>query len=300
MPGVKGLCGQWAGGREWSAVDKGMLPVVLLIPVFVSYLGWVDYAQGRPDRDLLIDVAAAQSLRTALWAMLAGALALTALGLLLRRYRPALMLFQYLGTGFYAATMAYCGYVVGSLSFAAGIVALGAPLAGFILLERRPVLFGMAIAFTFLLLASYASATGSLPYAPLMRPPADTASHLFWLGSNYVMALPHIVIILLLADRALSGRRAQEAAIGPAGRSDMLTGVHNRRGILELLDREIARSKRHGPPLALVLLELDHFKRGHDTWGRPSSTACCGRRPSCSASACASATPSAATAAGSS
>ncbi len=127
MPGVKGLCGQWAGGREWSAVDKGMLPVVLLIPVFVSYLGWVDYAQGRPDRDLLIDVAAAQSLRTALWAMLAGALALTALGLLLRRYRPALMLFQYLGTGFYAATMAYCGYVVGSLSFAAGIVALGAP-----------------------------------------------------------------------------------------------------------------------------------------------------------------------------
>jgi diguanylate cyclase (GGDEF)-like protein len=43
--------------------------------------------------------------------------------------------------------------------------------------------------------------------------------------------------------------------------------VHNRRYLLEFLDRELARSQRHGRPLALALLDLDHFKAVNDKHG---------------------------------
>jgi diguanylate cyclase (GGDEF)-like protein len=41
---------------------------------------------------------------------------------------------------------------------------------------------------------------------------------------------------------------------------DPLTGAHNRRSLREFLGRELARSARHGRPLALVLFDLDRFK----------------------------------------
>jgi diguanylate cyclase (GGDEF)-like protein len=270
MPSLKGLREQLVRVLEWHAVDKGLLPVAFLIPIFASYLLWIDDVQKRPDRTLLIDVAMAESFRLTLLAMLTGAIALVAMGLLIRRHRPDLMLFQYVTVAYYAATMAGCGYIVGSTSFAAGIVVLGAPLFGFVLLDRRPVLLGMAIAFGFLVWVSYESAAGRLPYAPIMVPPTTTESRLFWLNSTYIMALPHILIILPLVDRALAWWREREATIHIMSRTDMLTGIHNRRSIMELLDKEVARTRRHGPPLAVVMLDLDHFKRVNDTWGHPT------------------------------
>ncbi len=48
---------------------------------------------------------------------------------------------------------------------------------------------------------------------------------------------------------------------------DGLTGVHNKRYLLEFLDRELAGAKRHGHPLSLVLFDLDFFKRVNDERG---------------------------------
>jgi hypothetical protein len=48
---------------------------------------------------------------------------------------------------------------------------------------------------------------------------------------------------------------------------DALTGIHNKRYLLEFLDRELARSARHQRPLALVLFDIDHFKAVNDRWG---------------------------------
>jgi len=49
--------------------------------------------------------------------------------------------------------------------------------------------------------------------------------------------------------------------------TDVLTGLANRRVLFERLDSELARSRRHGTPLSLVLIDLDHFKRINDTYG---------------------------------
>jgi len=48
---------------------------------------------------------------------------------------------------------------------------------------------------------------------------------------------------------------------------DGLTGIHNKRYFMEFLEREIARSKRHGRDLVLVMIDIDHFKNINDTHG---------------------------------
>ena len=48
---------------------------------------------------------------------------------------------------------------------------------------------------------------------------------------------------------------------------DPVTLVPNRRYFDEFLVREIARTRRYGRPLSLLMLDLDHFKRVNDTYG---------------------------------
>jgi len=48
---------------------------------------------------------------------------------------------------------------------------------------------------------------------------------------------------------------------------DALTGVWNRRAILEMLGTELVRSSRDALPVAVAMVDLDHFKRINDTYG---------------------------------
>jgi diguanylate cyclase (GGDEF)-like protein len=59
---------------------------------------------------------------------------------------------------------------------------------------------------------------------------------------------------------------AREAMRRQATR-DSLTGAWNHAAILEVLQRELSRSRRENRPLSLVLVDLDHFKRVNDTHG---------------------------------
>jgi diguanylate cyclase (GGDEF)-like protein len=52
-----------------------------------------------------------------------------------------------------------------------------------------------------------------------------------------------------------------------AARVDFLTGCYNRRAIDELGLRAIAAARRHGMPLAVLVLDIDHFKRINDELG---------------------------------
>jgi diguanylate cyclase (GGDEF)-like protein len=52
--------------------------------------------------------------------------------------------------------------------------------------------------------------------------------------------------------------------------SDPLTGCLNRRGFEQAYAREVARSTRAGSDLALLVLDLDHFKMVNDTYGHPA------------------------------
>jgi diguanylate cyclase (GGDEF)-like protein len=60
--------------------------------------------------------------------------------------------------------------------------------------------------------------------------------------------------------------REREALLERATR-DALTGLWNRATILDVLSRELAHAQRAGTPLALALIDVDHFKHVNDTYG---------------------------------
>jgi diguanylate cyclase (GGDEF)-like protein len=49
--------------------------------------------------------------------------------------------------------------------------------------------------------------------------------------------------------------------------SDPLTGALNRRAFRDRVERDMARARRHGRPLAIAMIDIDHFKRLNDTMG---------------------------------
>lgn len=81
-------------------------------------------------------------------------------------------------------------------------------------------------------------------------------------------------IILLIIATVLSATvvvRAQ--SLRRLSAMDRLTGVYNRGYFDERLVAELSRSRRHDQPLALVMLDVDHFKRFNDKHGHAAGDA---------------------------
>jgi diguanylate cyclase (GGDEF)-like protein len=76
-----------------------------------------------------------------------------------------------------------------------------------------------------------------------------------------------IVIILSSFGFLLMTRERADQENERLATLDPLTEIFNRRTFLDLAGREIARSRRNGLPLALLMVDFDHFKRINDTYG---------------------------------
>lgn len=76
------------------------------------------------------------------------------------------------------------------------------------------------------------------------------------------LALPALSLGAVMLANA---RLLNDAAY--AADHDHLTGAPSRRAFFESAERELARARRHGGALALLLLDADHFKRINDTHG---------------------------------
>ncbi len=68
-----------------------------------------------------------------------------------------------------------------------------------------------------------------------------------------------------LQDELVAARKAVETRAS----SDALTGVANRATALASLDREISRARREDADVAVLITDVDHFKRVNDQFGHP-------------------------------
>ena len=71
----------------------------------------------------------------------------------------------------------------------------------------------------------------------------------------------------LLPQMAASLR---EALVERAAKVDRLTGAASRRVLEQRLEEAFARSREEGSSIAVVICDLDHFKRINDTYGHPT------------------------------
>ena len=59
----------------------------------------------------------------------------------------------------------------------------------------------------------------------------------------------------------------QNSALSEVSARDTLTGLYNRWYVMEKIDSEMNRALRHGSPVSVLMIDIDHFKRVNDTFG---------------------------------
>jgi diguanylate cyclase (GGDEF)-like protein/PAS domain S-box-containing protein len=68
----------------------------------------------------------------------------------------------------------------------------------------------------------------------------------------------------------ISERKALEEELKRLATTDSLTGARNRRFFMSVADEEMRRARRYNRPLAMLMMDIDHFKAVNDTHGHPT------------------------------
>lgn len=181
--------------------------------------------------------------------------------------------------GLLGVTIAFFHYAVDSFLGRSAVVAVFqvavcAAIARTVLLSRRRWQGSIhAHVFVLLMCALVASGhAGRLGWLLVSSAPPGSLLHPTPLGIAFLtaaaLALPALQMGgLLLAQRevVLKARHAAD--------HDFLTGALSRRAFFATAAREAARSRRNGRPLALLLVDLDHFKAINDSHGHEAGDA---------------------------
>jgi diguanylate cyclase (GGDEF)-like protein len=99
---------------------------------------------------------------------------------------------------------------------------------------------------------------------------------LFVLQAKLVLRLPHIpplafllpAVVGLLLGLALARLKVLDSDLAVRGVTDSLTGIHNRLWFIERLEAEVYRSKRYEEELAVIVLDIDRFRKINETYGQ--------------------------------
>lgn len=110
-----------------------------------------------------------------------------------------------------------------------------------------------------------ATAVFSLP--PVEKPLAQIPIYGWLFLIPMLLSIVVVFGIVLLVNQTIA-MRLQESA-----RRDALTGALTRSALEDVATDELARSRRHGLPLSLLLLDIDHFKMVNDQHGHAAGDA---------------------------
>ncbi len=173
---------------------------------------------------------------------------------------------------FYSLNMSFFGYLIGTMSLASGIVMVGAPIFGFLLLEKRVVYCGTAVASVLVVCLTAAALNGTIPYAPLLQHDhlVTGPGSLFWVYSLIFFILPYVMVLVGMSELLINKVLERESEVRYLSERDPLTGLLNRRSINHRIEHFHGDEKSRHSAIAILLIDLDHFKQINDNHGHPT------------------------------
>jgi diguanylate cyclase (GGDEF)-like protein len=159
-------------------------------------------------------------------------------------------------------------YFNGVHAIVTGLLLAVTPAFGFIMFKNRHVMNALLITWAEIILLGFAVAFGWLPDAPLFGDePPNRFREPIWLMLQILIGFPVAIGFLQFTRYNVNALRLREIQIRELSRRDALTRVWNRGYLNELMAREVAVAERSGKPLAMVVVDLDFFKRINDEHG---------------------------------
>ncbi len=260
---------------EWTDVDKSIFLFGSPIPFVLIYIVRIEQLLARPDVEPYIHRPSLATIERLLFFMVAVFIGLTAFWVVLRRRDGAHDLFVRVAINTWFVFMAIASYAVGPFSSTVLLGFLAGGMTAFLLYDVRRAAFGAMLGLFVIVATTILERVGVLPYGPVFssvvfggqRPPDP------WIFWNAVFTIGLTCFVLGATGLVMSLARARQAELTLLLRTDALTGLVNRRALEQSLEREVARALRFGAPLAVVLFDLDHFKRVNDTFGHRAGDA---------------------------
>jgi diguanylate cyclase (GGDEF)-like protein len=253
-----------------SAVDR----CLALAAIFVSMSGLFvvcTWLAGRdPEVSTAIDADTARLLQKGTLLFDAAFAAVAVAALRLRRSRRAdSAVLEHVTVQLVSIGLGLAGTFLGLATTPFALAQLGALVLGLLLFRNSAVLGGVVSCSSIALGGALASQLGWIRYGPLFRRiPVENGriALLFHIEMMLIVALT-VGLVLGVFLVVLRRLRSREAHLELLSKTDPLTGVTNRREFFDALEREMARARRRQASLAVVLLDLDHFKAINDAAG---------------------------------
>jgi diguanylate cyclase (GGDEF)-like protein len=118
----------------------------------------------------------------------------------------------------------------------------------------------------------YVRRNGTSPLQVVVGKPLDSVLRLWRtevirIGAIMAVLVLFVLGIALFLAREISRRALAEEKLEELASTDALSGLKNRRGFDREIETEWRRGMRHATPLALLMIDADHFKSYNDTYG---------------------------------
>jgi len=253
---------------RWRDGYKCVFASGLTLPFVAVWTLRLTLVQADPERGLYIEPERVGPMLAFVCLQAAGHLAIIAAGLLRPgvRRRPWLVHFA---VQFWFACFAVTLYTIGPYTSPFAMLLLIFPVMAFIVIGVRRVAYGLVTFAGLLVVSTVAERLELIPYAPLFvsTPLVDGRPHTSWILSLGGIPLLGSAFILAIFAYVVHQWQGQEERLKELSNTDYLTHLRNRRSFMESAEIEFLRAKRYSKPLAVVMFDVDHFKRVNDDHG---------------------------------